>query len=166
MASTNKPKPRQWTKYTPEIGVRICERIATEAISLKAICKADDMPGMTTVFKWLGENEDFAKLYAHAREAQADLLFDETLEIADDSANDWEERKHFAGDDESPQVNGEAIARAKLRIDTRKWMAAHLRPKKYGEKLDLNQTVAVAPDLASLLERVATGGKRLAHDEE
>lgn len=152
--------------FDQDVADQICERIASEAISLRAICQADDMPSMTTVFKWLRETDTFAQQYAIAREAQADLLFDETLEIADDSANDWEERKHFAGADESPQVNGEAIARAKLRIDTRKWIAAHLRPKKYGEKLDLNQTVAVAPDLASLMERVATGGKRLAHDEE
>lgn len=164
-AETPTPVPRRFTAFDQDIADQICERIASEAISLKAICKADDMPGMTTVFKWLRENETFAKLYADAREAQADLLFDETLEIADDAQNDWEERKHFAGADESPQVNGEAIARAKLRIDTRKWIAAHLRPKKYSDKLDLNQTVSVAPDLMGLMERVAVSGQRLGRDD-
>lgn len=157
--------------YDPEIGEHICERIATEPVSLGRIV-ADGkkpesygarMPGVTTVFKWLDGSDEFAKNYTRAREAQADLLFDETLEIADDSANDWEERKHFAGDDESPQVNGEAIARAKLRIDTRKWMAGKLRPKKYGEKLDIDQTTKldVTDPVKALLEQVVTRNQRL-----
>ena len=174
MAKPVKPKrpigaPRM--EFDQAVADHICERFATEPVSLKTIVtqgkeQFQTFPSVTTVYRWLEENEPFAKDYARAKESQGDLLAEDTIEIADDAKNDWEERKHFAGADESPQVNGEAIARAKLRIDTRKWMAAHLRPKKYGEKLDLNQTVAVAPDLASLMERVATGGKRLAHDDD
>lgn len=148
----------------------ICERFATEPVSLKTIvtegkARFETFPSVTTVYRWLDENVEFAKDYARAKESQGDLLAEDTIEIADDAKNDWEERKHFAGDDTSPQVNGEAIARAKLRIDTRKWMAAHLRPKKYGDALKVDQTVAVAPDLMSLLDRVATNGGRLAHDD-
>jgi hypothetical protein len=38
-------------------------------------------------------------------------------------------------------ANGENIRRAQLRIDARKWMAGKLRPKKYGEKLDIDGTL-------------------------
>jgi hypothetical protein len=61
-----------------------------------------------------------------AREAQADAIFDECLDIADDGSND------FMGEDE--KYNGDAVARSKLRVDTRKWMAGKLAPKKYGDK--------------------------------
>ena len=35
-------------------------------------------------------------------------------------------------------VDQEHIGRSRLRIDTRKWAASKLAPKKYGDKLDLN----------------------------
>ena len=92
---------------------------------------------MSTVFKWLSENEDFAKQYARAREVQADALFDEILDIADDGSNDWMEKRNADGKNIGWQENGEALRRSQLRIDARKWMAGKLRPKKYGEKLAL-----------------------------
>lgn len=144
----------------------ICEQIV-EGKSLKRILREDKtLPSASTIFRWLAENPLFQDHYARSREAQADTLFDETLDIADDAKNDWEERKHFAGDDASPQVNGEAIARAKLRIDTRKWIAAHLRPKKYGEKIEVDQTINASDPLLELLGKVAVSGTRLGRNPD
>lgn len=71
-----------------------------------------------------------------AREAQADTLADELLDISDDARNDWMKRNH--GDDDPGWVaNGEHIQRSRLRVDTRKWIASKLKPKKYGDKLEL-----------------------------
>jgi hypothetical protein len=69
-----------------------------------------------------------------AREAQTDKLFEECLEIADDTSGDYIEKKN---DDGSTfwAVDHENIQRSKLRIDTCKWMAGKLAPKKYGEKV-------------------------------
>lgn len=111
--------------FTDELADKICAELSN-ARSLRSICLDEDMPCQTTVFKWLRENADFAQQYARAREAQADAIFDEMLDIADDGAND------FMGADE--KYNGDAVARSKLRVDTRKWMAGKLAPKKYGEK--------------------------------
>lgn len=93
------------------------------------------MPAPSTVCKWLAQNEAFREQYARARELQADAIFDETLDIADDATNDWMER--YSKEDQSLgwQLNGEHVQRSKLRIETRKWMAGKLRPKKYGEKI-------------------------------
>lgn len=115
--------------------MQICERLANGE-SLKAICEDEGMPARSTVFKWLAENKPFSDMYARAREEQADAIFDEIIEIADDGRNDWMERR---GEEDAGWVtNGENIQRAKLRIDARKWMAGKLRPKKYGEKLELS----------------------------
>lgn len=113
------------SEYTAEIGDIICERIS-EGQSLRKICDEDDMPNKATVFRWLAANKEFSDQYARARETQADTLFDEVLAIADqyDSAAD--------------AVNPDHINRARLRIDARKWMAGKLRPKVYGDKLDLD----------------------------
>lgn len=115
---------------TQEIMDRICEQLS-DGKSLRKICLADDMPGQTTVFKWLANDESFAKQYAHAREAQADAIFDECLDIADDATNDFMDDK----DGKDGEYNGDHVQRTRIRIDTRKWMAGKLRPKKYGDAM-------------------------------
>lgn len=114
------------SEFSQVVAEKICERLAN-AESLRKICLSDDMPCQTTVFKWLAQQPEFAKQYALAREAQADAIFDECLDIADDGSND------YMGEDE--KYNGDAVQRSRLRIDTRKWMAGKLRPTKYGEKI-------------------------------
>lgn len=126
------------TKFTQSTADIICERIA-DGKSLRSICSAEDLPATSTVCKWLADIDGFSEQYARAREAQADAIFDEILDIADDSGLDTSVDEHG-----KPKVDGEAIARARLRVDARKWMAGKLRPKKYGEKLD--HTIGGDPD--------------------
>jgi len=128
------------TKYTDEMALIICDRIANGE-SLKSICEDEELPARSTVFKWLAENRTFSDMYARAREEQADTIFDEIIEIADDGRNDWMERR---GEDDAGWVtNGENIQRAKLRIDARKWMAGKLRPKKYGDRQEIEHSGSV-----------------------
>lgn len=119
--------------FHPETAALICERLV-EGQSLRTICLAEDMPSVASVFRWLGAQETFREQYAHAREAQADTLADEMLDIADDGSNDWMARPENKGG--GWEENGEAIGRSRLRLDTRKWIAAKLKPKKYGEKIE------------------------------
>ena len=143
-------KPGRPDEYTTEKADEICERLA-EGESLRAICRDDDMPSKATVFRWLRVHDGFSDQYARAREAQADTLFDDVLEIADDARNDWMERN--GDDDQGWQLNGEHVQRTRLRIDARKWMAGKLRPKKYGEKHQLEHS---GPDAGpiQMIERV------------
>lgn len=125
--------PRQ-SEFTQEIADIICERI-TDGQSLRSICTDDAMPAASTVFKWLNEQPKFSEQYARAREAQADTLVDEMLDIVDDGRNDWVIRHGDDDDAAGWRVNGEHIQRSKLRLEARKWMAAKLQPKKYGERV-------------------------------
>ena len=127
---------------------KILDRIS-DGESLRKICCDEDMPGQTTVYRWLRQDEEFRQQYASARELQADTLFDETLDIADDATNDWMER--HAEEDIGWKENGEAIRRSQLRIDTRKWIAGQLRPKVYGPRVQQDHTHTVDPELASWL---------------
>lgn len=129
------------TSYTPEIADRICAEMA-EGKSLRTVCRADDLPHISTVFRWLATQAEFREQYARAREMQADALFEDVLEIADDARNDWMEDN--AGDNAAWKANGEHIQRSKLRIDARKWMAGKLRPKSYGDKQEVEHTGKVA----------------------
>jgi hypothetical protein len=109
------------TKYSIDWAERFCDLIA-EGRSVAEICARLDMPSQQSVYTWLKQNEDFLERYARAREAQADLFFKECLEIADRGKD---------GENESQA----RIQRDRLRVDTRKWMAARLAPKKYGDHI-------------------------------
>lgn len=125
-------------EFSQDVFDRICERIA-DGESLRAICADQGMPSKSNVFRWLAANKDAADQYARARDAQADAIFDEILDIADNAVNDWMET--HGADDVGYRANGEHIQRSKLRIEARKWMAGKLRPKVYGDKLDLSGNV-------------------------
>lgn len=121
------------TLYTPELADMICAQLA-DGVSLRTVCLAKDMPDKATVFRWLRKYPEFRALYAAAKEESADALVEDMLDIADDGKNDWMEVHR--GDAVSWQANGEAIQRSRLRVDTRKWIAAKMKPKKYGEKVE------------------------------
>ena len=121
------------TSFTQEIADTICERLM-HGETLRQIVLDEAMPHRATVHRWLATNETFRDQYAQAREYQADTIFDEMFDIADDGSNDWMLRKQ--GDDEIEVINHEHIQRSRLRIDTRKWALARMAPKKYGEKIE------------------------------
>jgi hypothetical protein len=146
------------SSFTQEIADKICEGIA-EGKSLRSLCDAEDMPNKATVFRWLADEErkPFRDQYARARETQADALFDEILQIADDGAND-----SYKDDEGRVKVDQDVIARSRLRVDARKWMAGKLRPKVYGDKIQTEHsgemTVRSATDLKDdELAAIATG---------
>jgi hypothetical protein len=117
------------------------------------------MPCLRTVFNWLRVHESFVQQYARAKEESADALSDEMLEIADDGRNDWMKRN--AEDDAGWVANGENVQRSRVRIDTRKWLASKLKPKKYGDKVDLTHAGADggAIKTESVVEIVSRGVK-------
>src|SRR5579872_781781 len=125
------------TDYTPDLAAEICRRIA-EGESLRKVCADQAMPDKSTVLRWLAkkENASFRDQYAYARELQADQLFDECLDIADDATNDI--KVITAGESTIEVVNHEHIQRSRLRVDTRKWMSGRLAPKKYGDKVEVS----------------------------
>lgn len=132
--------------YTDELADLICERLA-EGESLVQICKDDDMPGVSTVFRWLASNAAFRDTYARAREVQAERLADEIVEIADEGRRDT-----YIDDEGRERTNYDVIARSKLRVDARKWIASKLAPKKYGEKVQQEHSGAV--QVTSITRRI------------
>jgi len=123
------------TVRTDAVVFELLERIA-DGESLRAICRDDHMPDKATVFRWLADDAELRDQYARARETQADSIFDEIIEIADDARNDWMEKLDAEGQSAGWVLNGDHVQRSRLRIDARKWMAGKLRPKVYGDKVE------------------------------
>lgn len=111
------------------------------------------MPNKATVFRWLSKHNEFSDQYARARDEQAESLFDEILDIADDGRNDWMAARRDDDEGAGWKENGEAIRRSQMRIDARKWMAGKLKPKKYSDK----QILSGDPDAPVKMEIVWAG---------
>jgi hypothetical protein len=122
------------SKYSEELADEICLRLSFGE-GLVKICKLDHMPARSTVMLWLLKMPGFSDKYALAREAQADYLLEELIDIADDKENDtYEDAKG------NIRVDHENVNRSRLRVDTRKWVISKLAPKKYGDRVDLATT--------------------------
>lgn len=127
------------TDYSPELAAVICEQIA-EGFSIRTICKEESMPCAAAVFNWLRKYPEFVEQYEKAKEQQADAFAEDMVDIADDGSNDWMAKEDKDGNNIGWQLNGEHVQRSRLRIDTRKWIASKLKPKKYGEKTVVETT--------------------------
>lgn len=120
-AKTGKKQGRP-TVFSEELANEICALIV-EGKSLRTIEDTDGMPGTTTIFRWLGDNEKFREQYAHAKAQQMTAMGEEILEIADQYSP------------EADVLQPDHIQRARLRIDTRKWLMSKCAPKVYGDRI-------------------------------
>ncbi len=125
------------TDYSLELVDRICARLA-QGESMRSVARDEEMPALSTIFKWLREHKEFSEQYAIAKEESADALVDDILDIADNQVE-----QPLIVDGLPVQVDGKlvmvkdnvSVNHAKLRVDTRKWAASKLKPKKYGDKV-------------------------------
>ena len=125
------------SSYTPELAAEILEELASTNIGLHRLCNQihAHWPSFETIKRWLRSNAEFRANYALAREEQADFLCDELIDLADSARG----------------TPAEEVNAVRLMVDTRKWTASKLFPKKYGEKIqqeitgDLKHYVIAVP---------------------
>lgn len=103
--------------YTPELAAKIISRLAS-GLSLRRVCRADDVPNASTVMRWFGENAGFREQYARAMEARGFGYADQVVDVA---------QRVLAGD-----VPPDA---ARVGIDGLKWAAARMAPRVYGDRV-------------------------------
>lgn len=129
---TKEPKKKgRPLKYSTTLADKICKRVSTTSLGLISICEEFGI-SYTAMKDWLIKFPDFSAKYERAKEEQADHLADEIIAIADETIGDI--KKNEKGEE---YVDHENIQRSRLRVDARKFIAAKLKPKKYGRTLDL-----------------------------
>lgn len=116
-ANTGRP-----SDYLVEVADDICSLLASGE-SLNSICKKKGFPNRSTVYRWLREREEFRNNYARATDDRAESIFEDMIEIADGVKED-----------------AAAIAKARLKIDTRKWILSRMNPKKFSDKQSIEHT--------------------------
>jgi hypothetical protein len=99
-----------------------------EGASLRSILIDKDMPNRNTFFEWLDKDEIKANQYARAMDIRTELKF-ESIE------QDYSEEPQR--DPESGRIDSGWVQLQRLKIDAKKWELSKLKPKKYGDKMDL-----------------------------
>jgi hypothetical protein len=149
-APTKKGRP---SAYTEILGKQIAMRLASGE-TLKAVCFDEGMPPESTIRGWaLDPEHPFSALYERARAIGYHTLADEIILISDDASNDWELRRKENGETYTA-LNSDAVARSRLKVDSRKWMLSKMLPKIYGERLEVGGDQANPIQTVSKIEVV------------
>jgi len=112
MAPRQRGRP---TDYTPEMADLICQRLMEEGTLLEACEKHSELPGTTTVYRWLAAHDDFRVKFARAREDVMEMWADEIVRVANDQSLEPNDRR--------------------VKIDTKKWLMSKIAYRRYGDKL-------------------------------
>ena len=139
-SSKNEQKPKKAAKpltaaqKLDAVGEEVIFEQVAEGIFYEDIAK---LVGVSrhALMNWMGARED---MYAHAREARADKLAEEIITISDDSSRDT-----YIDKEGVERTDNEVVSRSRLRVDSRKWLASKMLPKKYGDRLNLDADVRV-----------------------
>ena len=113
----------------------------------------DKFPSLNTIAVWLGSEKykTFHEQYARAKRIQAEFMADEIIEISDDNSED-----EIFTDEGKRMLNKEFVLRSRLRVDSRKWIAAKLLPKKYGD-VAYDHKDNTADTLKALIDVIRSG---------
>jgi hypothetical protein len=102
-----KPKTGRPTIFTDELAATICDRVSAGEL-LVNICAEDGMPSSTTFHRWTEERAAFREAYVRARRDQAEFFVEDMVRISDTEKD---------------------ANRARVRVQTRQWLAERLNAR-------------------------------------
>jgi hypothetical protein len=123
------------TLKTPELCKRICDELA-QGRTLTEVLETPGMPDWSTVHRWAARCDAFRNDLARARKQQAEVWADEIMDISDE---------------ELP--THEAIGRARLRMQSRQWLAGKYNSR-FADKPNQTQVNVGVQVVVSEAERV------------
>ncbi len=157
MMTQHKDRPGRPTIYSDDLANEICNAIACSSKGIRRLYnECAHFPTPDTIYRWVKEHREFSDQYARAKRQQIEVIIDEIMGIADDTSNDYS-----TNEDGKLICNHEHIQRSRLRIDTRKWLAAKLAPRLYGDKVQIEETrEAISQETLEANERVRKAYER------
>jgi hypothetical protein len=131
----------------PEMKDKIFMLIETTSAGLQHICKANpELPSHDTIYRLINSDNDFSERYLAAKQKQIMAHMEETYALADDMNN---ESAYYIDERGNRRIDPGWISWKKQQIELRKWNAARLAPKIFGDRLKTESTVAmISPEEA------------------
>jgi hypothetical protein len=135
--------------YSEPIAIEICERISSGELLIN-ICSDEHMPTVRRCNQWLNESIEFKGLYGASINDRLNIFEEEIIQISDDVSRDF---KNVGRNGRTHRVpDGEAIARAKLRVETRLKHLRAYRPERWAEQSTLITKSADGFDPANMTQ--------------
>ena len=123
-----------------KIVTQICDLVASGLSLRKAIKEANTIS--RKVFNdWIEADPNKSDQYARAVEERTELKFDSIEQ-------DYMEQP--AINPTTGSIDNAWVALQRLKIDAKKWELSKMLPKKYGDKLDLNNNISGSVNVISL----------------
>ena len=129
----------------------LCEEISEGKSLSSALKTSDKMPSYQLVMLMLRNNPEFRSMYEKAVESRADRLAEEIIELADQEMPEGLE---------GPMASA-WVQQKRMQVDARKWVASKLKPKTYGDRID----VAVTDNRISVMDALKEAKQRVLQDE-
>jgi hypothetical protein len=133
--------------YDELIALEICERVSCGGLLIE-ICNDEHLPTVRRFYQWLRDNADINSLYKDSINDRLNIFEEQIILIADDASRDFRE---ITRNGRTVRVlDGEAIARAKLRVEVRFKHLKAGRPQKWGDVSTLNLKSDDPNDLSNI----------------
>lgn len=97
--------------------------------SLRKVSEMEGMPSAAAVFEWLALYPEFVEQYAKACEERSEAQHEGLLDLGDEAI--------ALAQTVDPKASGAVVQAVKLKADNLKWAMSKMKPKKYGDKVDL-----------------------------
>jgi hypothetical protein len=122
-------------QYSEPLAIEVAERVSSGELLIN-ICRDEHLPTVRRVTQWLRENSDFSLLYKDSINDRLTIFEEEVIKIADDASRDF--RDVVRNGRTVRVLDGDAIARAKLRVEVRLKHLKAYKPLIWGETSTLN----------------------------
>lgn len=139
-APAREPTPWEAWKASPDLAIAALCAYIVKGGNIAELARERAFT-YSALRQWIEADAARAAAYARAREDRSDTLADEIVAISDELA--VEEVRDADGNKIGLKLDATAVQRNRLRVDARKWVAAKLKPRVYGEKLDVTAAVTI-----------------------
>jgi len=150
MTTKAKAKVGRPPEAVPEAMAEEIVEWISQGKTLRDFCRLEGKPAWRTVYDWQVKDKEFAARIAHARDLGYDAIAEETLEIIDTAPEFAESWSQNGG---SKHRDSAHAAWLKNRVEQRMKLLAKWSPKKYGDKVGVEHSGAIALDAAILEAR-------------
>ena len=137
-------KKRDKKAYRLAVMKDLCEKVSNSEWGIGYWCHKGRglFPTGMTVRAWMDEDPELFAMFARAKSDQAEFMEETLNRIADEEcvAPLYDLKGQPLRNSKGELILGTSavgVQQARLRIDTRKWLMAKLKPRKYGDKLAL-----------------------------
>lgn len=138
------------TTYTPELATYVCKMIATHECGLRKLQRMyEDFPHPSTIYAWIFDHKEFSEQYFNARRSQAAVLADSMLDLS-------EEIPTYEDQYGNERIDSGMLGKAKLDYEIRKWHAAKMAPRMFGDSQhnDVNSAVVSVEEVAKRVAEI------------